>query len=67
MFSVFLVVGLICSLGVSSNYPYVEYSLFSGLSIFIMVTLINLIFGITVKNIHQKIQNYTDDTNHSNN
>jgi len=58
MFSVFLVVGLICSLGVSSNYPYVEYSLFSGLSIFIMVTLINLIFGITVKNIHQKIQNY---------
>ena len=56
LLTVFIVLGLIAGVGFSSENPLLGWSLIIGLGAVTFLTLLNLLAGTTVKNLHQKIE-----------
>ncbi|HHL39504.1 MAG TPA: hypothetical protein ENJ37_03255 [Deltaproteobacteria bacterium] len=54
---VLIVLGLIKGVGFTSKNPLLGWSLIMGLAAVTLLTLVNLLAGTTVKNLHQKIEN----------
>lgn len=54
--SVLLACGLVAGFGIKTNNPIVGWLLMIASSVLLLLTLSNLIFGTTVKNLHKKLQ-----------
>ncbi|MCY3729408.1 MAG: hypothetical protein OXF97_10505 [Nitrospira sp.] len=50
--AIFLILGFLFGLGLRSTFPIVSWSLIIGSSVFAMLTMGNLLFGSTVKDLH---------------